>query len=275
VGHLLAAGDIADDTFASESTAALIDNLPGTVAVLGDAAYPDGSYEDFMSFYEPTWGRHKARTRPAIGNHEYGTDRGAGYFSYFAEAAGDPLMGWYSYDIGDWHIVVLNSNCSEVGGCGADSPQGRWLAADLAANPRLCTAAYFHTPRFSSGQKHGNDLNTRDFWQVLYEHGAELVMGGNDHNYERFAPQTPDGFADPVDGITQFVVGTGGRFLRPVSSTPEPNSEALSNTTLKDAIPNDWAFGILKLDLMSWGYSWEFVRAAGGTFNDSGATACH
>jgi hypothetical protein len=184
-------------------------------------------------------------------------------------------MGWYSYDIGDWHIVVLNSNCSEVGGCGASSPQGQWLAADLAANPSLCTAAYFHTPRFSSGLKHGNDINTRDFWQVLYEHGAELVMGGNDHDYERFAPQTPDGFADPVDGIRQFVVGTGGRFLRPVSSTPEPNSEALSNTTPQDAIPNDWSFGILKLDLMSSGYSWEFVPAAGGTFTDSGTTACH
>jgi hypothetical protein len=243
--------------------------------VLGDAAYPDGSYEDFQNYYEPTWGRHKARTRPAIGNHEYNTDRGAGYFSYFGESAGDPLQGWYSYDLGDWHVVVLNTNCSAVGGCGQDSPQGRWLRADLAAHPTQCTAAYFHTPRFSSGQKHGNDLNTRDFWQVLYEHGAELVMGGNDHNYERFAPQTPDGFADPVDGIRQFVVGTGGRFLRPVSTTPEPNSEALSNTTAQDAIPNDWSFGILRLELLSWGYNWEFVPAAGSTFTDSGTSACH
>ena len=168
-----------------------------------------------MNFYEPTWGRHKARTRPAIGNHEYNTDRGAGYFSYFGDSAGDPLQGWYSYDLGSWHIIVLNSNCSAVGGCGQGSPQGQWLRNDLQAHPSQCTLAYFHTPRFSSGQKHGNDLNTRDFWQVLYEHGAELVMGGNDHNYERFGKQTPDGIADPTDGIRQFVVGTGGRFLRP------------------------------------------------------------
>jgi hypothetical protein len=264
VAHLLAAGDIADETFAAESTAALLDGLPGTIAVLGDAAYPDGSYEDFMNYYEPTWGRHKARTRPAIGNHEYNTDRGAGYFSYFSDA-GDPLQGWYSYDLGEWHVVVLNSNCSAVGGCGTASPQGQWLRDDLEAHPNQCTLAYFHTPRYSSGLKHGNDLNTRDFWQVLYEHGAELVMGGNDHNYERFGPQSPDGVADPVDGIRQFVVGTGGRFLRPVSDPPEPNSEALDNTT----------FGILHLELMAGSYEWEFVPVTPGGFSDSGTAACH
>ena len=144
--------------------------------MLGDGAYPNGSYDDFMNYYEPTWGRHKARIRPAIGNHEYGDpddrSRGAGYFSYFGDAAGDPNQGWYSYDLGAWHIVVLNSNCSEVGGCGDGSPQGQWLRADLAAHPAQCTAAYFHTPRFSSGQKHGNDINTIDFWQTLVRRTA-------------------------------------------------------------------------------------------------------
>jgi hypothetical protein len=262
---MLAAGDIADCTPGAESTAALLDTRPGTVAVLGDAAYPNGSYEDFANCYHPTWGRHLARTRPTIGNHEYNTDRGAGYFSYFGEAAGDPLQGWYSYDLGNWHVVVLNSSCSAVGGCGTGSPQGIWLRDDLEAHPSQCTLAYFHTPRFSSGEKHGNDLNTSDFWQVLYQHGVEFVMGGNDHNYERFAPQTPAGVADPVNGIRQFVVGTGGRFLRPVASTPEPNSEALDNST----------FGILSLDLMEDSYSWEFVPATPGGFTDSGTTACH
>ncbi len=170
--------------------------------------------------------------------------------------------------------MVLNSTCGEIS-CAEGSPQVEWLKADLAANPAQCTAAYFHVPRFSSGEKHGSDARTRAFWQALYEHGAELVMSGNDHDYERFAPQTPDGFADPVDGIRQFVVGTGGRFLRPVSAKPEPNSEALSNTTPEDATPNDWSFGILRVELMSWGYNWEFIPAAGGTFTDSGTTACH
>jgi hypothetical protein len=230
-----------------------------------------------LNYYEPTWGRHKARTRPAIGNHEYNTGRGAGYFSYF-ESAGDPLQGWYSYDLGEWHIIVLNSACADVGGCGADSPQGQWLRSDLIANPAQCTLAYFHTPRFSSGQYHGSDLDTIDFWNVLYEFGAEVVLGGNDHNYERFAPQTPGGVADPANGIRQFVVGTGGRFLRPVAKTPEPNSEALSNTSMRtggDTPPPDWTFGILDLTLKPGSYDWEFVPATPGGFTDTGTGACH
>lgn len=248
-----------------EETAALLDDLPGTVATLGDTVYETGSSEDFTNCYDPTWGRHKYRTRPAIGNHEYETDGAYPYFSYFGDAAGDPHMGYYSYDLGDWHIVVLNSQCAQIGGCDEESPQVAWLRADLAEHPSLCTGAYFHDPRFSSGMKHGSDLNMRTFWQVLYEHGVEFVMSGNDHHYERFGLQTPDGDADPTDGIRQFVVGTGGRFLRPVQTTPEPNSEAIDNTTN----------GILRVGLHEYTYDWDFIPIAGNTYTDSGTAYCH
>ncbi len=152
---MVAAGDIADCTAGPAITAALVDSLPGTVATLGDNAYQRGTADEFARCYEPTWGRHKARTRPSVGNHEYGTPGAAGYFGYFGAAAGEPGKGWYSYDLGAWHVVVLNSNCTHVGGCGAGSAQERWLRADLTANPRRCTLAYWHHPAFSSGNAHG------------------------------------------------------------------------------------------------------------------------
>lgn len=263
--QLLAAGDIADCTPASEATAKLLDELPGTVTPLGDTVQNYGTAEEFANCYEPTWGRHKWRTRPAVGNHEYDVDGALPYYAYFGDRAGDPSKGYYSYDLGAWHVVVLNSNCAEVGGCNEGSPQITWLRADLAAGRSACTAAYWHSPRFSSGKRHGSDLNMRTFWQVLYENSADLVLNGHDHNYERFAPQTPDGDPDPTDGIRQFVVGTGGRFLRPVQTTPEPNSEAIDNAT----------FGVLRVELLEWGYSWKFMPAAPGTFTDSGTAACH
>jgi hemolysin type calcium-binding protein/calcineurin-like phosphoesterase family protein len=263
--QLLAAGDIADCTPGAEQTAALLDQFPGTVTPLGDTAYPTGSYQDFENCYDPTWGRHKYRTRPAIGSHEYETAGALPYWDYFGEAAGDAGYGWYSYDLGDWHIVVLNSTCAQAGGCFEGSPQVEWLRDDLAAHPTQCTAAYWHTPRYSSGQKHGDDLNYVPIWQILYEHGVEFVMGGDDHHYERFAPQTPYGDLDVTDGIRQFVVGTGGRFLRPMTETPHVNSETRDNTT----------FGILRVELLEGAYDWEFVPVAGGTYTDSGSTACH
>jgi hypothetical protein len=263
--QLLAAGDIADCTAPAEQTATLLDALRGTVTPLGDTAYPTGSYEDFANCYDPTWGRHKHRTRPAVGSHEYDTPGALPYWDYFGEAAGEAGKGWYSYEVGSWHVVVLNSACAEVGGCGTDSPQLEWLRADLEANPAQCTAAYWHIPRFSSGKKHGDDLSLVPFWQILYEHGVEFVMGGNDHHYERFAPQTPYGDLDPTDGIRQFVVGTGGRFLRPMSDTPSSNSEARADTT----------HGILRVGLLEDSYEWEFVPVEGGLYTDSGSTACH
>jgi hypothetical protein len=263
--QLLAAGDIADCTPGAEQTAAVLDQFPGTVAALGDTAYEHGSDADFANCYDPTWGRHKQRTRPTVGSHEYDTPGAAGYWNYFGAAAGEPGKGWYSYDLGAWHIVVLNSSCAEVGGCFEGSPQVEWLREDLAAHPSECTAAYWHVPRYSSGQKHGDDLNYVAMWQVLYEFGVEFVMSGNDHHYERFAPQTPFGDVDLTDGIRQFVVGTGGRFLRPMTDTAPANSQARDNTT----------FGVLRVDLLDWGYEWEFVPVEGGTYTDSGTDACH
>jgi hypothetical protein len=263
--QLLAAGDIADCTPPAEQTATLLDGFRGTVTPLGDLAYTSGTYEDFANCYDPTWGRHKHRTRPTVGSHEYETPGAVPYWDYFGAAAGEAGKGWYSYDLGSWHVVVLNSACAEVGGCGEGSPQLEWLRADLAAHPAQCTAAYWHIPRYSSGKKHGDDLNYVMLWQMLYEHGAEFVMGGNDHHYERFAPQTPFGDVDLTDGIRQFVVGTGGRFLRPITEAPPPNSETRDATT----------HGILRVELLDSSYEWEFVPVDGGTYTDSGSTACH
>jgi Ca2+-binding RTX toxin-like protein len=262
--QLLAAGDIADCTSGAAETAKILDRLPGVVATLGDTVYETGTAENYASCYTPTWGRHKRRTRPAVGDHEYKTPGAAGYFAYFGAAAGEPGKGWYSYDIGTWHVVVLNSSCADIGGCGPGSSQEQWLRADLAAHPATCTLAYWHSPRFSSGQLHRDDLTVLPLWQALYDNRVELVLSGNDHDYERFAPQTPAGIADPANGIRQFVVGTGGRYLRPMGEL-QPNSEVSNAST----------FGVLRLRLDAGGYQWEFVPAAGGTFTDSGSAACH
>ena len=233
------------------------------VLLLGDNQYWVGSLDAYRTSFGPTWGRLGPLLRPAPGNHEYLTPGATGYYDYFGAAAGDRTKGWYSYDLGAWHIVALNSNCGDVGGCGPGSPQLRWLAEDLAANPRACTLAYWHHPRFSSGT-HGDDPTYDAFWRELYKAGADVVLAGHDHDYERFAPQDPDGRADPVYGIRQFVVGTGGLEFRPFP-TVRPNSESRN---VKD-------FGVLKLQLRPGGYDWEFLPAAGGTFNDQGSENCH
>jgi hypothetical protein len=262
---LVGAGDIADckDLSGAEATAKLLVQLPGTVMAVGDLAYPDGSKENFVC-YDKTWGRVKSRTRPAAGNHEFHSAGGTPYFDYFGPAAGAPKTGYYSYELATWHIVVLNSECQDVGGCEAGSPQEKWLRADLAAHPAACTLAYWHKPLFSSGSAHGNDLTVKPFFQALYDANAELVITGHDHDYERFAPQTPDGTADPARGIREFVVGTGGKNHRPFGE-PKPNSE------LRDAT----AFGVLKLTLKPGGYDWQFIPEAGKTFTDSGSGKCH
>lgn len=189
---LIAVGDIADcGTRADEATALLVRDMAGTIATLGDHVYDNGSKQEFADCYHPTWGRVKARTRPAPGNHDYGTRGGQGYFGYFGGAAGDRGRGYYSYGLGGWHIVVLNSNCTEVRGCGRDSPQGRWLRKDLAAHPTTCTLAYWHHPLFSSGTEHGGDDAMKPAWEALYDAGVDVVLSGHEHNYERFAPQDP------------------------------------------------------------------------------------
>ena len=232
------------------------------VLLLGDIQYEDGAYSKFLDSYDKSWGRVKSITKPAPGNHEYQSGNADGYYQYFGAAAGDPAKGYYSYDLGGWHMVALNSNCSFVGGCGADSPQEQWLRADLAAHPASCTLAYWHHPRFSSGS-HGNDATYTAFWQALYDANADLVLVGHDHDYERFAPQTPSGGLDLARGIRQIVAGSGGKEVR-TFSTIRPNSEARDVTSL----------GVLELTLGAGAYEWRF-RPAVGSFADSGSASCH
>jgi hypothetical protein len=260
---LAAAGDIADCTSLNdEATAALLGTMPGaTVAPLGDNAYPNGSDQDYQNCYNPSWGLYKAQTLPTTGNHEYNTAGASGYFNYFGAAAGDPTKGYYSYDLGTWHVVVLNSNCTQVGGCSATSPQGQWLKADLAAHPNACTLAYWHAPRFSSSQ---TSTPYAAFWNALYKANAEVVLNGHMHNYERFAEQSPGGVAKPGRGIREFVVGTGGEDLVPFT-TIRANSEVRDAST----------YGVLKLTLHAGSYDWQFVPVVGQTFTDSGTTSCH
>ena len=261
---LVAAGDIAGCGHTGDSvTAALVAATVGTVATLGDHAYNNGSTAQFNNCYGPTWGRFKERTRPAIGNHEYRTPGAAGYFNYFGDRAGPRGKGWYSYNLGAWHVVVLNSNCARVA-CGKGSEQERWLRADLAAHQHECTLAYFHHPRFSSDNRHGNWPAVGPFWEALYEYGADVVLSGHAHVYERFAPQTPQGTADPAFGLRQFVVGTGGNGHYGFRAA-KPNSQVRNANT----------FGVLKLNLRPAGYDWLFVPQPGKTFTDAGSSPCH
>jgi acid phosphatase type 7 len=259
------AGDIVGcpDYSNAEATAKLLDKIPGTVFTLGDNAYPDGTAEQFRDCYGPTWGRHKARTRPAAGNHDFHSGGATPYFDYFGAAAGDPKMGAYSYDLGAWHIIVLNSECKPAGGCEAGSPQEKWLKEDLKAHPAACTLAYWHKPLFSSGVAHGNDPEMKTFWQDLYSAHAALILTGHDHDYERFAPQDPDGKPDPAHGIREFVVGTGGKSHRGFGEIV-PTSEVRNSDT----------YGVLKLTLHAKSYDWEFIPEAGKTFRDSGSGTC-
>ena len=263
---MVGAGDIASCSSAGdEATATLLDGIDGTVFNLGDNVYDSGTAAEFTNCYSPTWGRHKARTKPSPGNHEYGTAGAAGYFGYFGAAAGDPSKGYYSYNLGDWHVVVLNSNLScAVVSCAPNSPQEQWLRGDLAANTKLCTLAYWHHPRFNSGAEHGNDLDVSPLWDALYQYNADVILNGHEHIYERFAPQNPSGVADNARGIREFIVGTGGR-SHYTFGTIQPNSEVRNSNT----------YGVLKLTLSASGYSWQFVPVAGATFTDSGSGSCH
>jgi uncharacterized protein YjdB len=252
-------GDIGDcGRDGKEQTAKLLDAIPGTVYTTGDNAYQDGTDADFANCYDASWGRHKARTRPSPGNHDYHTSGAAGYFRYYGENAGPAGRGYYSFDLGDWHIISLNSNVS----MSSTSAQVTWLKADLAANPKKCTLAYWHHPRFSSGD-HGNNSSTQPLYQALYDADADVILTGHDHSYERFAPQTATGVADPARGIRQFVIGTGGRSFYSFG-TIKPNSE----------VRNTGTWGVLKLTLHADRYDWEFVPVAGKTFTDTGTGMC-
>jgi hypothetical protein len=239
--------------------------FPTLAAVLtvGDNQYENATLAAYLSSYELSWGRVKAKTHPTPGNHEYGTTGAAGYYDYFGAAAGDRSKGYYSFDLGRWHLIALNSNCDEVGGCGRKSPQTKWLRADLAASSAACTLAYWHHPRFSSGP-HGSSTAYRELWKALQTANADLVVVGHDHDYERFAPQNADGVVDAARGIREFVVGTGGKSLYPFAGRAA-NSEVRQWTT----------FGVLKLTLRARGYDWRFVPVAGNAFTDSGSASCH
>jgi hypothetical protein len=254
---LVGAGDIGGGRSAA-ATARLLDAIPGTVFTAGDNAYPIGSTSDFEE-YDRHWGRHKGRTRPSPGNHDYGTSGAEPYYAYFGANAGPAGRGYYSYDLGDWHIVSLNSNIDMSAG----SPQERWLREDLSATDKDCVLAYWHHPRFNAG-RHGNSTETQGLWDALYEAGAEVVVVGHDHNYQRFAPQTPSGRHDPERGIRQFVAGTGGRSHYRIKKSM-PNLE-VSNTS---------THGVLKFTLGPGTYEWEFVPVQSGTWTDSGRGECH
>jgi hypothetical protein len=255
-------------------TAALLDGADAVIPV-GDTQYDCGGLQAYQQSYDPSWGTKKSITYPAVGEDEYntaGTDCGAegadGFFTYFAQgAARDPgPNGYYSFDLGSWHVVVLNSVCGRVGGCDEGSPQNDWLEQDLASSTAACTLAVAHHPRFAS-RKSGNFASDRTlpFWQDLYADGAEIILGGNSHFYERFLPQDPAGNLDTSSGIVQFVIGTGGKSLGSLGNPRAPNSAAGTDTT----------FGILRLTLRDGGYDWQFVPEGSSSFTDSGSASCH
>ena len=263
---LVGAGDIAScDESGDEKTAGLLDGISGTVFAAGDNVYDSGTAAEYRDCYGPTWGRHKDRTRPVPGNHEYLSPGAAPYFDYFAANVGPAGRSYYSYDLGAWHVVALDSNIAAEPG----SAQYEWLREDLAASHASCTLAYWHHPVFSSGY-HGNNPKMAEIWRLMDEAGVDVVIAGHDHDYERFAPQTASGQADP-NGIRQFVVGTGGRHLRPFV-TIQANSEVRNSDT----------FGVLKLTLHDNGYDWAFLSAGtpgtaeppAGTVLDSGSDTC-
>ena len=249
------------------------------VLPLGDQQYECAELSALQTVYDPTWGRFKSISHPATGDNEYTaggtgctTPGASGHFTYFGGLASpdqpgctSACPGYYSYDLGTWHVVVLNTECSQpgVGGCGATSAQGKWLAADLAAHPAQCTLAYWHKPQWTDAG--GVSTTSSYFVQALYNAGAEVILAGHNHYYERFAPQTPSGTVDTANGVRQFIVGTGGRSLHALSATSPPNVEVRNNTT----------YGILKLTLRQGSYTWSFVPEAGKTFTDSGTQSCH
>ncbi len=276
---VMAAGDIACNATGGsdckqEATSNLILNAnPDAVLALGDIQYECSEIADYDTYFGPTWGRFKGKIFPTTGNHEYNTGqsycpagvntRGEDYFAYFGSAAGDPSRGYYSFDVGSWHLIALNDNCSQVGGCAVGSPQEIWLRNDLATHSNSCTLAFWHTPRFTSSNA-ADETRVQPFWQALYDYGAEVVLTGHHHHYERFAPMDANGNQDDVSGVRQFVIGTGGKQGgQSFRTTPKVTSEARVRS-----------IGVISMTLTSTGYSWQFLTATGAVA-DSGSTSCH
>jgi hypothetical protein len=267
---LVGAGDIAScDYDSDQATANVLANVSGTVFTLGDNVYPTGTAAQFQNCYHPTWGAQKARTKPAAGNHDYYTPDASGYFGYFGARAGDATKGYYTYKRGSWRIIVLNSNCSEVGGCGELSAQGSWLTQTLTNYPAKCTLAYFHHPLFASTAAASPEV--RPFWNILHNHKADVILSGHAHYYERFAPQLPDGTREVSSGIREFVVGTGGA----PPENPMTSPRAANSVVDSEKSPGVTAYGVLRLRLSAGSYTWQFLPVAGETFTDSGTGQCH
>jgi len=265
---LLAAGDIAEcDHGGDEATARILAEHPrATIAALGDLAYQHGSDADFARCFGPSWGRFRDRIRPATGNHDHATKRAEGYARYFGVRAAADGGFRYSYDLGAWHVVVLDSDCWRVGGCAASDPQVRWLRADLRRHPRRCTLAYWHRPPFSSGRygDPGDTARVRPLWRAAVDGGVDVVLTGHEHSYERFAPMGAAGAAD-ARGARLFIVGTGGGNLRRYRRPRLPTTR----------VRNDDTWGVLRLTLRAAGYDWRFLPASGGRFADAGSGRCH
>jgi acid phosphatase type 7 len=258
---ITAAGDISRQALGNQvETSDRVLAIDATIALtLGDNQYPTGSLADYLAFYDPTWGRFKSKTRPVPGNHEYQTPGAAGYFDYFGSLARPEGTSYYSFDLGGWHLVALDSNIARDPG----SAQDQWLRADLAATDKQCILAFWHHPRFSSGTHHGGNTSVGPFWNALYAAGADVVLNGHEHNYERFGRQDPNARANAA-GIRQFVVGTGGASHYGFGA-PDPNSEFREAST----------FGVLELTLHPSSYEWEFVSSSGEAVDSGGPDACH
>ncbi len=269
---IAAAGDIACDPSANSGSPAKCDQAataqqiislnPTAVLSLGDQQYESNTASAYAAVFDKTWGAFKSKIRPAVGNHEYLTHDATGYFDYFGAAAGDPTKGYYSYDLGAWHLISLNSECTHIGGCGPGSAEEAWLLADLAAHPATCTLAYWHEPRWSSGE-HGDATQMTTIWNDLVAAHVDVVLSGHNHDYERFPTLDENGTPSP-SGVQEFVVGTGGKNHYGFGSTPP----------LAGEIRNSTAFGILRMDLHPTSYDWKFLPAPSYTFTDSGSAAC-
>ncbi len=261
---LVVAGNISQcGTTGDVATALLVDSLPGEVMTLGDAAFPFGTTANYHQCFDPQWGRFLPRLHAVLGNHDYdSSSAAAGAFAYFGTRAGTAGKGYYSFDLGAWHVIVLNDNIPYAAG----SPQDAWLRADLAANHAYCTMAVWHQPLFLSNSYPGFTVRPtrRPLWNVLDSAGVDLVVNGHEHDYERFAPMKPDGTRDDSTGIREFNVGTGGSSLENPDSAFHPNSQVEARV-----------FGVLSLRLRDSSYTWRFVPVAGQTFADTGTTRCH
>lgn len=261
---LIGAGDIAycgNEHLGDEETATLLERFPqATIFTAGDNVQGVGVRAEYLNCFAPTWGRFFDRLYPSPGNHDYMTEAGAPYYEYFGNRAGPAELGYYSYDLGEWHIVALNSNCNNIA-CGSESHQAAWLREDLANSEKKCTLLYWHHPRWSSGVAGGTG-SVSTFWRIAVEFGAEIVVNGHDHDYERFAPMDGDGLPDPA-GVRQFVAGTGGTYLR-----------QFTETKLNSDVRYNQSHGVLKFELYPGHYTWEFISTS-GIFTDRGTSDCH